>query len=168
VKTARPDPALLWPAYTLFPLAGLLVLFFAAAGHDAALMVIAVALLALNGAIVVNHLYFTSLSVAGDELVYRSWAGLQEQRVAVGSIQRIDAKRYSGAHGGVSAPHLVARGRDSTVRVNTKPYRLRDIGVLIEIMRAANPRIELDDFWSGLARGDEPSKEVAVTPRSRF
>ena len=168
MRTVRPYPPLLWPAYTLFPLAGLLVLFFATAGHDTALMVIGIALLAVNGAIVVNHLYFTSLAVSGDELVYRSWAGLQEQRVAVGSIQRIDAKRYPGAHGGASAPHLVARGRDSTVRVNTKPYRLRDVGVLIEAMRAANPRIELDDFWSGLGRGDEPSKEVAVTPRSRF
>lgn len=168
MKTVRPDPALLWPAYTLFPLAGLLVLFFATAGHDSALMVIGIALLALNGAIVVNHLYFTTLAVGGDELVYRSWAGLQQQRVAIGSIQRIDAKRYSGAHGGVSAPHLVARGRDSTVRVNTKPYRLRDVGALIDLMRLANPRIELDAFWSDLARGDEPSKEVAVTPRSRF
>ena len=168
VRSVRPDPALLWPAYTLFPLAGVLVLYFAVAGHDPALAVIGIALLAVNGAIVVNQLFLTSLAVAGDELAFRSWAGLQEQRVAVGSVQRIDAKRYPGAHGSVSAPHLVARGRDSTVRVNTKPYRLRDIARLIEVMRAANPRIELDDFWSDLARGGDPSKEVAVTPRSRF
>jgi hypothetical protein len=168
VKAVRPDPWLLWPAYTLFPLALLSVLFFAVAGRDTALTVIAIGLLALNGAIVVNQLYFTSLALSGDELVYRSWAGLQEQRVAVGSIQRIDAKRYSGAHGGASAPHLVARGRDTTVRVNTKPYRLRDIGALIDAIRAANPRVELDAFWSDVARGDEPSKEIAVTPRSRF
>ncbi len=168
MRPVRPDPALLWPAYTLFPLAGLLVLFFATAGHDTALTVIGIALLAINGAIVVNHLYFTSLSVAEDTLVYRSWAGLQEQRVAIGSIQRIDAKRYAGGHGGVSAPYLVARGRDSTVRVNTKLYRLRDIGALIDSLRAADPRIELDDFWSDLARGGEPSKEAAITPRGRF
>ena len=168
MRPVRPDAALLWPAYTLFPLALLTILFFAVAGHDPVLTVIAVALIALNGAIVVNHLYLTSLAVSGDELVYRSWGGLQVQRVAIGQLRRIDAKRYSGAHGGMSAPHLVARGRDSSVRVNTKPYRLRDIRALIETMRAANPRIELDDFWSELARGDEPSKEVAVTPRSRF
>jgi hypothetical protein len=168
VKAVRPDPALLWPAYTLFPLAALLVLFFATAGHDTALMVIGLALLGVNGAIVINHLFFTSLGVAGDELVYRSWLGLQEQRVPVGAIQRIDAKRYAGAHGGLSAPHLVARGRDTTVRVNTKPYRLRDIAALIEILRAANPRLEVDGFWSGVARGDDLSKETAVTPRSRF
>ena len=168
MKTVRPDPALLWPAFTLFPLVLLSVLFFAVAGHDGALVVIAIALLALNAAIVINQLYLTTLTVSGDELVSRSWGGVQEQRVALGSIQRVDAKRYSGAHGGVSAPHLVVRGRDSTVRVNTKPYRLRDMSGLIELIRAANPRVELDAFWSDLARGNEPSKEAAVTPRSRF
>ncbi len=135
---------------------------------DNLLTVIALALLGLNAAIVVNQLFLTSLMVAGGELVYRSWMGLQEQRVAVGSIQRIDAKRYSGAHGGISAPHLVARGRDSIVRVNTKPYRLRDIAVLIDVMRAANPRVEVDSFWERVAHGEDVSKEVTVTPRSRF
>ncbi len=168
MKAVRPDPALLWPAYTLFPLAGLLVLFFAAAGRDAALMVIGIGLLALNGAMVVNHLYFTSLAVEGDELVYRSWLGLRDQRVPVGSIQRVDAKRYAGAHGGVSAPHFLARGRSATVRVNTKPYRLREIAALIERLRAANPRVEIDDFWARVAAGEDVSKEIAATPRSRF
>jgi hypothetical protein len=168
VKAIRPDPGLLWPAYTLFPLAGLLVLFFAAAGRDTALMTIGIALLALNGAMVVNHLYFTSLGIDGDELVYRSWLGLQDRRVAIGSIQRIDAKRYAGAHGGVSAPHFVARGRSATVRVNTKPYRLTDIGSLIAQVRAMNPRVQIDAFWEGVGRGDAVSKEVAATPRGRF
>lgn len=168
MKAVRPDPALLWPAYTLFPLAGLLVLFFAVAGRDAALVVIGIGLLALNGVIVVNHLYFTSLGIAGDELVYRSWLGLQDQRVPVGSIQRIDAKRYAGAHGGVSAPHFLARGRDATLRVNTKPYRLAEIGALIARLRAANPRVEIDEFWTRVARGEDVSKEMAVTPRGRF
>ncbi len=168
MKPVRPDPALLWPAYTLFPLAGLLVLVFATAGRDAGLMVIGIGLLALNGAIVVNHLYFTTLAIDGDELVYRSWLGLQRQSVAIGSIQRIDAKRYAGAHGGVSAPHFIARGRGETVRVNTKPYRLRDIAALNELMRAANPRIELDDFWVRVGRGEDVSKEVEPTARARF
>jgi hypothetical protein len=168
MKAVRPDPALLWPAYTLFPLAGLLVLFFAAAGRDSALMVIGIALLALNGAIVVNHLYFTSLTIDGDELIYRSWLGLQDQRVAIGSIQRIDAKRYAGAHGGVSAPHLIARGGSTTVKVNTKPYRLSEMAALIELMRAANPRIEVDGFWQRVASGEDVSKEIAPTARSRF
>ncbi len=168
MKPVRPDPALLWPAYTLFPLAGLLVLLFAAAGRDGALMAIGIGLLALNGAMVVNHLYFTSLGIEGDELVYRSWLGLQDQRVPVGSVQRIDAKRYAGAHGGVSAPHFLARGRSATVRVNTKPYRLGDIASLIERIRAMNPRLEIDDFWARVSRGEDVSKEIAATPRSRF
>ncbi len=168
MRAVRPDPALLWPAYTLFPLAGLLVLFFAAAGRDPALMAIGIGLLAFNGAVVVNHLYFTSLSIHGDELVYRSWLGLQDQRVPLVSIQRIDAKRYAGAHGGVSAPHFLARGRSSTVRVNTKPYRLADMAALIAQLRAANPRLEVDDFWEKVTSGEDVSKEVAPTARSRF
>ena len=47
--------------------------------------------------------YFTTLGIEEDELVYRSWLGLRQQAVPVGSIQRIDAKRYSGAHGGLTA-----------------------------------------------------------------
>lgn len=168
MKAVRPDPALLWPAYTLFPLAGLLILSFAAAGRDPALMVIGIALLAFNGAIVINHLYFTSLGIDGDELVYRSWMGLQDQRVPIGSIQRIDAKRYAGAHGGVSAPHFLARGRSSTVRVNTKPYRLAEMAALIDRIRAANPRLEVDDFWAKVSSGEDVSKEVAPTARGRF
>lgn len=168
MKPVRPDPGLLWPAYTLFPLGGLLVLVFAAAGRDAALMAIGSGLLAFNAAIVVNHLYFTSLAIEGNELVYRSWLGLQDQRVPVGAIHRIDAKRYAGAHGGVSAPHFLARGRSSTVRVNTKPYRLRDIAALIDRIRAANPRVEFDEFWTRVASGEDVSKEVAATPRGRF
>lgn len=168
MKSVRPDPALLWPAYTLFPLAGLLVLFFAAAGRDAALMAIGIGLLAFNGAIVVNHLYFTSLRIDGDELVYRSWLGLQDQRVPIGSIQRVDAKRYAGAHGGVSAPHFLARGRSSTVRVNTKPYRLAEMAALIAQLRAVNPRVEIDDFWEKVSSGEDVSKEIAPTARGRF
>jgi len=168
VKPIRPDPALLWPAYTLFPLAGLLVLSFAAAGRDMALMIIGIALLALNGAIVVDHLYFTTLAIDGDELVFRTWLGSRTQSVPVGSIQRIDAKRYAGAHGGVSAPHFLARGRSATVRVNTKPYRLADIAALIALLRTANPRLEIDDFWTRVSSGEDVSKEIAATPRSRF
>lgn len=168
MKAVRPDPALLWPAYTLFPAAGLLVLVFAASGGDTALMVIGIVLLALNGGMVVDRLYFNSLAVEGDELVHRSWFGLRQERVPVGSIQRVDAKRYSGAHGGVSAPHFVARGRASTVRLNTKAYRLRDLAGLIEVLRAANPRLAVDEFWSRVERGEDVSKEAAVTPRSRF
>ncbi|MBI2773837.1 MAG: hypothetical protein HYX56_05025 [Chloroflexi bacterium] len=168
MRSVRPDPLLLWPAYTLFPLAGLLILFFAAAGRgDPALTVIGIALLALNGAIVVNHLYFTSLGIEGNDLVHRSWL-VREQRVGLGSLQRVDAKRYAGAHGGVSAPNLVARGRDAVVRVNTKPYRLHDIASLIGEVRAINPRVEIDDFWTQVQRGEVVSKETAVTPRGRF
>lgn len=168
MKPVRPDPALLWPAYTLFPLGGLLVLFFAVAGRDPALTAIGLGLLALNGAIVINHLFFTALTIEGDALVHRTWMGLQHQRVPIGAIQRIDAKRYAGAHGGVSAPHFLARGRDSTVRVNTKPYRLTEIAGLIERIRAANPRLEVDEFWLKVSSGEDVSKEIAPTAQSRF
>jgi hypothetical protein len=167
-RTTRPHPALLWPAYTLFPLAGFLVLIFGSAGHDGGLMAIGIGLLAINGAIVVNHLYFTTLGIDGDELVYRSWLGLQRQSVPIGSIQRIDAKRYAGAHGGASAPYFLARGRSETVRVNSKPYRLRDLASLIETLRAANPRVEVDAFWERVSRGEDVSKEVEPTARARF
>jgi hypothetical protein len=168
VRSVRPDPLLLWPAYTLFPLAGLLILVFATAGRgDPALTAIGIALLALNGAIVVNHLYFTSLAIEGTDLVHRSWI-VREQRVGLGALQRIDAKRYAGAHGGVSAPNLVARGRDAVLRVNTKPYRLRDLGSLIDAVREINPRVEVDEFWARVGRGEDLSKEAAATPRSRF
>lgn len=168
MKSVRPDPLLLWPAYTLFPLAGLSILVFGASASDRAMVVIGVALLAFNGAIVVNHLYATSIAIDRDELVYRSWFGLVEQGVPVGSLQRIDAKRYAGGHGGLSAPHFVARGRASTLRVNAKTYRLRDFAALIAILRAANPKIEVDDFWARVLRGEDVSKEAALTPKGRF
>jgi len=77
-------------------------------------------------------------------------------------------RRYPGAHSGVSAPHFVARGRASTVKVNTKPYRLRDFAGLIATLRVANARFELDPFWSQVANGEDVTKEVALTPRSRW
>lgn len=117
---------------------------------------------------VVNHLFFTSLTIEGDELVYRSWLGLQDQRLPVGSIQRVDAKRCAGAHGGASAPHFVARCRSATVLVNTKPYRLSELAALTGRLRAANPRVDLDEFWVRIAGGEDMSKETAATPRARF
>lgn len=168
MKAVRPDPLLLWPTYTLFPLAALSVLVFGTAGGDPAMTVIGIALLALNAIFVVNQLYATSVTIEGDEIVHRSWFGLAGSRVPLGSVQRIDAKRYAGGHGGWSAPHFVARGREEVMRVNTKAYRLRDFSPLLERIRAANPRVELDDFWSRVARGEEVSKEVTVTPKGRF
>ncbi|MEK6620626.1 MAG: hypothetical protein AABZ26_06615, partial [Chloroflexota bacterium] len=169
MKSVRPDPLLLWPAYTLFPLAGLSILVFgASAGGDAAMSAIGIALLALNAVFVVNQLYATSVGVDRDELVYRTWFGLVEARVPVGSVQRVDAKRYAGGHGGWSAPHFVARGREEVVRVNTKAYRLADFVPLLALIRSANPRGELDDFWTRVARGEDVSKEVTLTPKGRF
>lgn len=168
MKSVRPDPLLLWPAYTLFPLAGLSILVFGASAGDLAMAVIGVALVALNAVFVVNQLYGTSVGVDRDELVYRTWFGLVEARVPVGSVQRVDAKRYAGGHGGLSAPHFVARGRASTLRVNAKTYRLRDFAALIAILRAANPKIEVDDFWARVLRGEDVSKEVRLTPKGRF
>ena len=115
MKPLRPDMLILWPSYTLFPLAGLSILVFGAAGRDPIMATIGVALLALNTLVVVNYLFFTDLRIVGDELVYRTMFGTHRESVPVGALQRIDAKRYPGAHSGVSAPHFVARGRDTTV-----------------------------------------------------
>ncbi|HEY6958240.1 MAG TPA: hypothetical protein VI814_05415 [Candidatus Limnocylindria bacterium] len=168
MQPIRPDIALLWPSYTFFPLGALGILVFGAGGHDPAMVAIGLALLALNAAIVVNQMYFTTLAIAGDELVFRTNFGIKEERVPIGSLQRIDAKRYSGAHGGLSAPYFVARGRDSTLKVNTKAYRLPAFVPLIEALRTTNARVELDEFWDAVAAGRDVSKEGALTPRSRF
>jgi hypothetical protein len=159
---------ILWPTYTLFPLAGLSVLVFGVAGHDGVMATIGIALLALNALVVVNQLYFTDLRIAGDELVYRTNFGTHCESVPIGSLQRIDAKRYPAAHSGVSAPHFVARGRAATVKVNTKPYRLKDLAALIATIRIANAHVELDPYWSRVASGDDVANEAALTPRSRW
>ena len=168
MNAVRPNLALLWPSYTFFPLAGLGVLVFGASGKDTTMVVIGLLLLAANAAIVINYAYFTKLAVEDGELVYRTNFGTREDRVPLGGLQRIDAKRYPGAHSGVSAPFFVARGRDSTVKVNTKPYRLRDFASLISLVRSANSRVELDPFWARVAAGEDPSKEIELTPRSRI
>jgi len=159
---------ILWPSYSLFPLAGLSVLIFGIAGHDVVMETIGVALLALNALVVINYLYFTDLRIQRDELVYRTMFGTHRESVPIGSLQRIDAKRYPGAHSGVSAPHFVARGRAAVVKVNTKPYRLAQFAGLIATIRTANARVELDPFWARVANGDDVTKEVALTPRSRW
>lgn len=166
--TVRPDLALLWPSYTLFPLAALGVLVFGASGGDAVMVLIGLGLLATNALIVLNQAYFTTVALEGDALVFRTNFGAKEERVPVGSIQRIDAKRYPGAHSGVSAPFFVARGRTSTLKVNTKPYRLATFAPLIALLCQANARIELDPFWERVSRGEDVSKEIALTPRSRW
>lgn len=168
MTSVRPDLLLLWPSYTFFPLAGLAVLVFGVAGHDGVMASIGIALLALNALIVLNYAYFTELRVEGDELVYRTLFGTHRESVAIGGLQRVDAKRYPGAHSGVSAPHFVARGRASTVKVNTKPYRLRDFAALLATLRVANARFELDPFWSRVMSGEDVTNEVALTPRSRW
>lgn len=168
MSPVRPNLALLWPSYTFFPLAGLGILFFGASAGDSTLMVIGLLLLAANAAIVINYAFFTKLTVEDGDLVYRTNFGTRVDRAPLGGLQRIDAKRYPGAHSGVSAPFFVARGRDSTVKVNTKPYRLRDFTALIGLVRSANSRVELDAFWARVAAGEDPSKEIELTPRSRI
>jgi hypothetical protein len=168
MSPVRPNLALLWPSYTLFPLAGLGILVFGASVGDRIMVIIGLLLLAVNAAIVINYAYFTKLAVEDGELVYRTNFGMRVDRVPLGGLQRVDAKRYPGAHSGVSAPFFVARGRDSTVKVNTKPYRLRDFTSLMGLVRSANVRVELDPFWSRVAAGEDPSKEIELTPRSRI
>jgi hypothetical protein len=168
VSPVRPHLALLWPSYTLFPLAALGVLAFGANARDSTMVLIGLLLLAANAAIVINYVYFTKLAVEDGDLVYRTNFGMRTDRVPLGGLQRIDAKRYPGAHSGVSAPFFVARGRDSTVKVNTKPYRLRDFTALLGLVHSANARVELDPFWARVAAGEDPSKEIELTPRSRI
>jgi hypothetical protein len=168
MNPVRPDLALLWPSFTFFPLAALAVLIFGASSADPVMIVIGLLLLAVNILIVVNQAYFTTLALEGDAVVFRTNFGLHEERVPVGSLQRIDAKRYPGAHSGVSAPFFVARGRDTTVKVNTKPYRLRSFVPLITLLRQTNSHVELDPFWSRVAAGEDVSKEISLTPRSRM
>lgn len=168
MSPVRPNLALLWPSYTFFPLAGLGILVLGASGGDRTMVIVGLLLLAANAAIVINYAYFTKLAVEDGELVYRTNFGTRVDRVPLGGLQRIDAKRYPGAHSGVSAPFFVARGRNSTVKVNTKPYRLRDFTALIGLVRSANARIELDPFWARVAAGEDPSKEIELTPRSRI
>ncbi len=164
----RPDLALLWPSFTFFPLAALAVLVFGASAGDLVMIGIGLLLLVVNILIVVNQAYFTALAIEGDALVFRTNFGLHEERVPIGSLRRIDAKRYPGAHSGVSAPFFVARGRDSTVKVNTKPYRLPAFAPFIALLRQANSHVELDPFWSRVAAGEDVSKEIKLTPRSRW
>lgn len=168
MTSVRPDLLLLWPSYTFFPLAGIAVLVFGVASPDGVMAGIGIGLLALNALVVLNYAYFTELRIDGDELVFRTFFGGHRESVPIGSLQRIDAKRYPSAHSGASAPHFVARGRATTVKVNTKPYRLRDFAGLIATLRVANARFELDPFWSRVASGEDVTKEVALTPRSRW
>ena len=163
----RPYLPLLWPSYTLFPLAGLVALYFGVTAREGVMIAIGIGFLALNAATVVNYAYFTRVWIEGDQLVYRTFFGTHRESVPIGGLQRIDAKRYPGAHSGVSAPHFVARGRDTIVKVNTKPYRLSDFAGLISALRTANARMELDPFWTRVANGEDVTKEVALTPRSR-
>lgn len=166
--TVRPYLPLLWPSYTLFPLAGLVALYFGVTAREGVMIAIGIGFLALNAATVVNYAYFTRIRIEGDQLIYRTFFGTHREAVPIGGLRRIDAKRYPGAHSGVSAPHFVARGRDSTVKVNTKPYRLADFAALIAVLRTANAQLELDPFWTRVAAGEDVTKEVALTPRSRW
>jgi hypothetical protein len=163
----RPDLFALWPVWVAFPIFGLAVLVLGVQASDIAMLAIGLILLMINIAIVLDHAYFTTLWVEGDTLVFRSHFGLRHQRVPIGSIQRIDAKRYPTTHGGaLSAPNLVVRGRTSAIRVNTKPYRMAELRALVETLRGLNRTIELDDFWTAVVEGREA--ETRALPRSRW
>lgn len=159
---------LLWPTWAAFPFFGIAILALGVFSADGLMLAIGTALLLLNALLVVDHLYTTTLAVEDDALVFRSHFGFQVDRVPIGAIQRIDAKRYPAAHSGVSAPNLVVRGRSSTLKVNIKPYRLEDMRQVIDGLRALNPRIELDAFWTAVAEGRDPLREREPVPRSRW
>ncbi len=165
-RPIRPDLFVLWPAWAVFPIFGLAVLVLGVQGNDASMLGIGLGLLLINIAIVIDHAYFTTLSLEDATVVFRSHLGMSESRVPVGSIQRIDAKRYPTTHSGaLSAPNLVLRGRQSTIRVNTKPYRLSELRSFVETLRSMNPAIELDDYWSALLAGREPSAQPIARSR---
>ena len=162
----RPDLFALWPAWIGFPLFSLAVLALGVQASDRTMLFIGLGLLALNVAIVLDHAYFTTVGIEDDCLVYRSRFGFQQERLPVGSIQRIDAKRYPTTHGGaLSAPNLVARGRGETLRVNTKPYRREELRRLVVAVRALNPSVELDEYWSAVVAGRDPSTEAVARSR---
>lgn len=157
---------MLWPAWIGFPIFGLAVLALGVQASDGTMVAIGIALLAVNIAIVVDHAYFTTLGVEGDSLVFRSRFGFREERLPVGAIQRIDAKRYPTTHGGaLSAPNLVARGRAESIRVNTKPYRGEELRELVRGLRSMNPSIELDEYWSAVVEGRDPGAEAIARSR---
>lgn len=164
-RTLRPDLLQLWPTWAAFPLFGLGVLAIGAQARDDAMIIIGLGLLLVNLLIVVDHAYFTTLRIEHDALAFDSHFGLQHDRVAIGSVQRVDAKRYPAAHSGVSAPHLVVRGRTKTLKVNIKPYRLAGLRELVETMRALNPAIEVDAFWSAVLAGQDPSTQPVARSR---
>ncbi len=166
-RRIRPDLFVLWPTWVAFPIFGLGVLVLGVQSSDAGLLAIGVLLLAINVGMVLDHAYFTTLSIEGDALVFRSRLGLHEDSVPIGAIQRVDAKRYPTTHSGaLSAPNLVVRGRDSTIRVNTKPYRRSELRALVEALRGLNPAIELDEFWAAIVAGRDPGAQAV--PRSRW
>ena len=165
-RRVRPDLFVLWPTWAALPVFGLAVLALGVQASDPALLAIGLLLIAINVAIVLDHAYFTTLSIDGDALRFRSRFGLRDERVPVGSIQRVDAKRYPTTHSGaLSAPNLVVRGRSSSIRVNTKPYRMRELRSLVEALRALNPAIELDDFWSAVVAGADPAAQPVARSR---
>lgn len=164
----RPDLLQLWPAWSAFPLVALGVIVLGVAVADATLTTIGMTLLVASVVLMADHLYFTTLALHGDLLVFRTHFGLQQQRIPIGAIQRIDAKRYPAAHSGVSAPNFVVRGRASTLKVNTRPYRLTELRTLVATLRALNPAIQLDAFWTAVAEGRDPEREAQRVPRSRW
>ncbi|MBM4420852.1 MAG: hypothetical protein FJ034_04570 [Chloroflexi bacterium] len=168
MRPIRPSLGAIWPSFTLFPLPGVAVVLMGSAVGDGSLVAIGALVLLTNLGIVLNYTHFTSLAVEGGDLVYRTMLGMHEERVPLGALQRIDAKRYAGAHAGVSAPHFVARGRESTVKVNTKPFRLSDFAPLLATLRGVNARIEMDPFWLAVANGEPVSKDVEVTRAGPF
>lgn len=162
----RPAFLALWPTWTVFPLVSLAVLVLGAQAGETALITTGLGLFALNVVLLVDYAYFTTLELDGDTLVFRTHYGLREERMPVGAIQRIDAKRYPAAHSTVSAPNLVVRGRASTLRVNIKTYRLADLRAVIEAVRGMNPAVQLDDFWGAVVEGRDPY--AIPVPRSRW
>jgi hypothetical protein len=167
-RLVRPDMLLLWPTWAAFPLFGIAILALGVFGEDNIMRAIGTGLLLFNLLLVIDYAYFTTLSIDQDALVFRSHFGLQDDRVPLGAIQRIDAKRYPAAHSGVSAPNFVVRGRANTVKVNIKPYRLSELRELIVALRASNPAIQLDAFWSAVSEGRDPLGEGQAVPRSRW
>ncbi len=166
-RVVRPALLQLWPAWVAFPLVALAVVVLGAVASDATLASVGFALLLASAVLVVDYLYFTTLAIDGDLLVFRTHFGLQHERMPIGAIQRIDAKRYPAAHSGVSAPNFVVRGRASTLKVNTRPYRVADLRTIVATLRALNPAIQLDAFWAAVAEGHEPEPEARRLPRSR-
>ena len=63
---------------------------------------------------------------------------------------------------------VLVDGRDVRTLGRRELARLAAFVPLLGLLRRANTHVELDPFWDRVSRGEDVSKEIALTPRSRW